>query len=496
MTVPLAPARNDVARVRTTSISIYVGRYLRWLGVALAISATPSVAFAHAHLVKSAPAVGAHLSVSPTLIQLWFSEAAEATMTTITVMGANGTQFRIGTVSVDASDPLLLVASVGLAGPSLTAGKYTVTWRTVAKDDGHPSQGTFRFVVDSNAATVATAPAVTGMTTVPRDSARVADVTIRAMDLEAPSIIFARWLNFLAIIIVVGVVAFRMLVIPGVVQNGSEHLASFANRASVRAAVVGLIAGVTTIIAAVGRLYAQQAVIGQGVSIATILDSSWGHVWLLQIVIAVIACIAFAVARSSHGPDRDNRAWIVAMAAALLLGATPSLSGHAIAAPEHRNISVALDMLHVIAAGGWLGGLLAVAVVGVPVALATGSDEEAVGSMSLIASVVNAFSPIALTFAATVVASGAVAAWLRVGSFAQLFHSTYGTVLLIKLGIVVLVLAGGAFNWLRMRGALSHHDSASSTIGAFRRSAWLELAAGVLVIAATAVLVAAQPPIH
>src|SRR5665213_3095795 len=121
-------------------------------------------------------------------------------------------------------------------------------------------------------------------------------------------------------------------------------------------------------------------------------------------------------------------------------------------------------MLHVIAAGGWLGGLLAVAVVGVPVALATGDDGEAVGSMSLIASVVNAFSPIALTFAATVVASGAVAAWLRVGSFAQLFHSTYGTVLLIKLGTVVLVLAGGAFNWLRMRGALSHHDSASSTI--------------------------------
>jgi putative copper export protein len=61
--------------------------------------------------------------------------------------------------------------------------------------------------------------------------------------------------------------------------------------------------------------------------------------------------------------------------------------------------------------------------------------------------------------------------------------------------LVILVLAGGAFNWLRMRGALSRREPDHSVVSAFRRSAWAELAAAMLVIAATAVLVAVQPPV-
>jgi len=95
-----------------------------------------------------------------------------------------------------------------------------------------------------------------------------------------------------------------------------------------------------------------------------------------------------------------------------------------------------------------------------------------------------------------VMASGAVGAWLRLGSIGALIHSGYGRVLLIKLGFVALVLAGSAFNRLRMGGMLSHRDAAAPAVAAFRRSAWLELSAGILVIVATAVLVAARPPIR
>ena len=480
------------------SASYRTVRIARWLALALVLTfAAPRAAWAHAHLVRSAPAAGAHLAASPKLLQLWYSEAAEATMTRVTLAGPDGTRASLGVVRADASDPLLLVATIDTPLP---AGKYTVTWRTVAKDDGHPSNGSFSFVVDSappdmagSAANGDTAASAGLVQSDSADTARPATSPVSGMDVEAPSYVLARWLDFVALIVLIGAAAFTLLVLPRVgVQNDADQVADFDGRATRRAATLGLIAGVVFLIASVWRLGAEHAVIGGNLSMGTLLRSFWGRVWIAQFVVAVIVCVAFALARASR---RGSGAWLATAIAVLVLAATPALSGHAIAAPGNRVVSVALDAIHVVAAGGWLGGLVVLALVGVPAALSVGGDSSN-GGLSLVARLVNAFSPLALVFAGFVVASGVIAAWMRVGSFAALFHSAYGTVLLIKLGLVVLVLAGGAFNWLRMRGALAHRTTGQSAVGSFRRSAWLELTAGALVIAATAVLVATQPPVR
>lgn len=471
----------------------------RWLGLVLTLTvAAPRAAWAHAHLVRSAPAANAHVATSPRMLQFWFSEAAEASMTTITVTGPNGSHASLGGVKADAGDPLLLVATIDTPLP---AGKYTVTWRTVAKDDGHPSNGSFSFVVDGAPPEMAGAIA-NGDTTASAGQMRSDSVDAptsttaptTGMDVEAPSYVLARWLDFVALIMVVGAAAFTLLVLPKVgVQNDADQVADFDSRVTRRAAQLGLVAGVVFLIASVWRLCAEHAVVGGNVGMGTLLHSFWGHVWIAQFVVAVIVCITFALARASR---RGSGVWLTTAIAVVVLAATPAFSGHAIAAPGNRIVSVVLDAIHVVAAGGWLGGLLVLAIVGVPTALSAGGTADAPGGLSLVARLVNAFSPLALFFAGFVVASGVIAAWMRVGSFNALFHSTYGTVLLIKLGLVVLVLAGGAFNWLRMRGALAHRTTGQSAVGSFRRSAWLELTAGALVIAATAVLVAIQPPVR
>lgn len=486
-------------------------RAARWLAlaVALAITAAPRVAFAHAHLVRSAPAANSHLAIAPTVIQLWFSEAAEPAMTTIIVTGANGERISIGAVKADATDPLLLAAA--FTAP-FAAGTYTVSWRTVAKDDGHPSVGKFSFVVDGDAALPATPIAGAGTITTASDSTQpvaasngsVASDPVDAMDVEAPSYVLARWLNFVALIAAIGVIAFRFLVLPrvaskrdagGIGTDATPIFDSFVDRAVVRAASLGLIASMAVLVAAVWRLYAERAVVGGSVSVVTILQSNWGRIWHVQLAAALVACIAFALARRAEKATRGQPSWVVAGLAVIILGASSAFSGHAMAAPQYRNVSVALDILHVLAAGGWIGGLLALSVVGVPVALSVGNAADAPGRLPLVARLVNAFSPVALTLASVVVVSGVIAAKLRLGLVASLFHSTYGTVLMVKLGFVLLVIAGGAFNWLRMRAALSS-STGGSTVSKFRGSALFELVAAILVIAATAVLVATQPPIH
>ncbi|MEO7085229.1 MAG: CopD family protein [Gemmatimonadaceae bacterium] len=103
---------------------------------------------------------------------------------------------------------------------------------------------------------------------------------------------------------------------------------------------------------------------------------------------------------------------------------------------------------------------------------------------------VNAFSPTALVSASIVAATGTVSAWLRLGSVSALWSSMYGRVLLLKLGVLVGVVATGAFNWLRVQPALGT-DVATVRL---RRSASIELAIGCAVLVVTAILVATPTP--
>lgn len=224
-----------------------------------------------------------------------------------------------------------------------------------------------------------------------------------------------------------------------------------------------------------------------------------GTAWLLQMGAAIVACAGFALARTlSEGTTRlkarARSGWIVATITALVLGVTPALSGHAAAAPNLRWLALTADSLHVLAAGGWLGSLFAMAAVGVPVALVISTDRK-LHAARLVAELVNAFSPTALVFAAVVVVTGVISAWLRLESLSALWTSTYGKVLLVKLAVVALVLAGGAFNWRGMRVALSGAVPGDEVTKRFRQSGMLELIAGALVIVVTAVLVAAPTPL-
>lgn len=103
----------------------------------------PSVAFAHAHLVKASPAVGSQVAASPTEIRISFSEAIELRFSGAEVKTASGSAVATGAVSIDPSDKATLVVPLKAA---LTAGSYKVTWHVVSVDT-HKTQGSFSFEV-------------------------------------------------------------------------------------------------------------------------------------------------------------------------------------------------------------------------------------------------------------------------------------------------------------------------------------------------------------
>lgn len=183
---------------------------------------------------------------------------------------------------------------------------------------------------------------------------------------------------------------------------------------------------------------------------------------------------------------RASPGWWIAGLGAVLLAFTPAMSGHAASTPRFAPLPVVTDAVHVLGAGGWLGSLLAVLLVGIPVALKLAPGDRG----PAVAALVNAFSPTALLFAGAVVATGVFAAWLHLGAVPALWESVYGRTLLLKLGVLSIVFGTGAYNWLKVKPALGDEVAA----GRLRRSATLELAVGAVVLAVTAVLVATATP--
>lgn len=124
-------------------------------------------------------------------------------------------------------------------------------------------------------------------------------------------------------------------------------------------------------------------------------------------------------------------------------------------------------------------------VVGIPIALTLEMSER----WASIASLVNAFSPLALLSAGVVVASGAFASWVHLEHVSALWQTTYGKTLLVKLLFVAITFGIGGYNFKRVQPQLS------TAIGAarLRRSAAVELGVGLLILIVTGLLTGISP---
>ena len=530
---------------------------------ALLVAMLPGTAWAHGALRRSEPAEGAHLTVAPRALRLTFTEAVELNFARLALSGPNG-PVGLGALTLAPDSATVLV--VPITG-HLAAGAYTVAWQ-VAGEDGHPVRGQLRFMIAPGAQGLASAPAgppAPGQAPPPATHHEEATFPSGGgFDAESPLYVAVRWLTFLGLVGVLGVVAFR-LVLWGVHRQDPQFDSSFAAPAAIRAARLGLWMVGLVALAAVLRLYAQSYALHGGAEalqprlLGTMLGRTlWGWGWLLQAAGTLVAAAGFLLVRrqrraadpvneeaetrdsavtahaavgadsggaaqtrtvveadatvipprfpsradaplasvaaersdpvrapAAHAPGAPLGWWIAGLGA-VLLALIPGMSGHAASTPRFAPLPVITDAVHVIGAGGWLGSLLAVLLVGIPVALKLAPLERG----PAVAALVNAFSPTALFFAGAVAATGVFAAWLHLGEVPALWESGYGRTLLLKLGVLSVVFGTGAYNWLKVKPALGDEAAA----GRLRRSAIVELAVGAVVLAVTAVLVATATP--
>lgn len=453
-------------------------RFVATVLAALALLGTPLLLYAHARLVRSTPAANARLDTAPSSLTLWFSEQPELRFTSIKLVDSAGAIISLGMVSPLTGDASAVTIPVVA---HLKRGHYTIVWHTAASD-GHPSSGGIAFTVLNDAGVAPSAPVPNAASTqpVPTQSQPVgANSPVQV----APVATFStavRWAELVSVITMIGAIIFRLVVLPGAQWSG--ELTAEAGERARRLAQAAL---TLFIIATLMRVVSQSELVPSEVGgritaiLSVVRETRWGHGWSVGAAGALVVLIGLVAARVRFA------GWTIAAIGIVAVCTGDALTGHPGASP-HLALAVATDITHYLGAGGWIGGLVAVVLSGLP-ALRIIDDAHRPQAGSQLA---RAYHGAAAECVALVLISAFVAAWLRLSSIGQLRTTQYGGLLLLKIALVCIILLLGLYHWRRVVRPQWDPD----TTFRFQRTATIELIVGAIVLAVTAALVATALP--
>jgi putative copper export protein/methionine-rich copper-binding protein CopC len=454
----------------------------------MACVAVPAQAFAHLKLESSSPSQGDTVRTSLTEVRIIFTQAVEPRYTTVSLLDNMGNALNLGVLE-PVGDGKTREFVYKLEHP-LVSGDFVVQWKT-AGDDGHVVNGSFDFTVDVPNAVTDLSPPVRSRPTPPGVSEDVhaghGPTSTQTEPLFEPTSVpwvLTRWINFIGLMLMVGVIALRFVVLRRLERVYAADV-SLAIDNAIR--TFALVAALIALAGNLGRFYLQTGALHGSDRMwqpdllsAMLTRTGWGKAWLAQ----TFAAIAFAVATRLR-TENPQESWIAAAVFAIAAAATPAFAGHAAAVEQMSAVPIFNDAVHVIAAAAWLGSLTVLLLAAVPAIVRSSS-----APFADTAALVRTFSPLALFAAAVAIATGTMSAFVHIKAISELWTTPYGTTLSIKLAVVMLTATTGAYNWKVVSPQLG---SESATLHV-RRSALAEIIIAATIVAVTAVLVAL--PLH
>ena len=198
--------------------------------------------------------------------------------------------------------------------------------------------------------------------------------------------------------------------------------------------------------------------------------------WDALAIVAALAILAIAVGGRIGGA---GQAGLVLLALVLLAAAAGS--SHAVARLDHRRTLAGLSALHQLAAGLWIGGIPYLLI-----ALADCRDGLAWRRVG------RRFSQLAMVSVLLLFGAGLAMSVAFIGSWAALYGTAYGIMVLAKVALFGGLLFLGAMNF-RLVEAL-RRDPATPILR-LRRFAEVEIGIGIAVFFAAAALTSAPPAI-
>nr|WP_317892279.1 copper homeostasis membrane protein CopD [uncultured Sphingomonas sp.] len=217
--------------------------------------------------------------------------------------------------------------------------------------------------------------------------------------------------------------------------------------------------------------------------------SATGTAWEARMVALIVAVIAALIAAGRTAP-----LGLVVLAAGIAL-ATLAWTGHG-AMDEGATgwVHLLADILHLLAAGAWVGALL-----GLTLLVVRPATRVDVAHLRLTHRALHGFGLVGTIVVGTIVVTGLVNGWLLVGpsNLPRLATTLYGQLLLAKLALFGAMLGLASLNRFRLTPAFERSVAARdhrAALGALRRSLAIEASCAVTILALVAALGMLEPP--
>ena len=452
--------------------------WLSLLVLLILLSQAPAPAEAHANLVESNPAANSVLPDTPDGVTIRFSEPLEPALSEIRVLNSQGRRVDNTDSKVDPDNAHLMSVSV----EPLTNGTYTVAWKNVSTVDGHLIRGAFVFSVGEPV------------------SSEAPDTGLHQPLLHSPLQPVARWIILLGILSAVGGVTFLIFVArPALTDQDTQYESIAVLRRMVfwGVLIMACMASAVLIVASVVQLVVQASVayetsimgaLGEPLR-SLLVETDWGRLWLWRALLAALMMVVLGTAWLRLRTEDESRGVLFLMYSAALLGLgvllTISMTSHAAATPNVRGMALLNDLVHMVGAAVWVGGLISLATtLFLSFKLLENSERR-----PILTSLARRFSLVAGLSVAVLVLTGIYSAWAQV-TVVQALSTPYGRTLVIKIGLVALMLLAAAANLVWVRPRLGSDGRAAYWL---RRLVVVECVLGVLVILSVGFLTVIEP---
>lgn len=300
------------------------------------------------------------------------------------------------------------------------------------------------------------------------------------------ALVGARWVQFSAATILLGTSLFPFYALPSQTATDTAQLTQTARRAVVIAALAGAASAVAWVAASIVNIAEDAGSLFDPETLSQyFLETSFGKVWAFRLILAIALMVVVLLARGHLFIRNGATGLVVVLAGALLV--SQAWIGHPASLPaSERSIVIAAYAVHVLGAAVWLGALLPLGFLVVR-ARRGGDAARCTAEFAL-----RRFSPVGMIAIASILLGGVVNAISRASSFDAFAASTWGQIVILKIAIASAMIFVAALNRFVLMPRLS--EQAEIATARLARNIAFEQAAGLLILAAAALLGVFHPP--
>jgi putative copper resistance protein D len=318
-------------------------------------------------------------------------------------------------------------------------------------------------------------------------------------------LVIARAIHFASCILVAGAAVYSILVAEPIWQRRDLRNAMPGNYQTLVARLLwpglalAIASGVTHLVLVASDIASEawREVISDRMAWTVLTDTQFGQFSQLRLLLALVLACLLLLSRL-YGNRVANWLRIFTAGFAILLLGSLAWMGHAAGATgAGANTHLTSDILHIVAAGIWVGGLA-------PLALfmwrVDGSDHHQ--HLATSGPVLRRFSNLGVISVAVLFVSGLVNTWFLTNHLRGLIGTRYGVLLQIKLALFLGMLCIAAANRFRLLPQLveiadpPHQPGNVVTLRQLRRNTGVEIALGLAVLYIVGLLGVTPPVGH